>query len=84
MLIAHMTGVEGAVRWGYRTAARLGAWTYERGTLTAELLTRDDFALQQDPLTVSAVMGKATWRWLVTGVQINGSTLTASVVNQEG
>ena len=87
MLIAQMRGHEAAVKWGYKPAASLGAWTYDRkdgaGTLTAEIRSCDEFCLGQSPLLVLAPMGRALWRWRITQLQINGSTLVAGVVEQE-
>ncbi len=87
MLIDHMSGLEATVRWGYRSAASLGPWTYEHkdggGHFTAAIVSSDAFCLEQTPLILSAPMGRATWVWHVNSLQINGSTLTASVTNQE-
>lgn len=86
MLISQMRGLEATVRWGYRTAAVLGPWTYESAghTLTAPIVEQDAFCLEQTPLVLHAPMGRAVWRWAVTSLQINGSTLTARVAEQEG
>lgn len=84
MLIKRVSGFEGRLRWGYRTAATLGPWQYEAatgntGTLTAQVVDRDEFCLQQAPLVAIVPMGRAEWRWSVSGLQIEGATLTASV-----
>lgn len=87
MLCSQMRGLEATVRWGYRTAAALGAWTFNRtdngGTVTARIVTRDAFLMTQVPLDVRAPMGRAIWRWRITSLQINDTTLTASVVHME-
>lgn len=73
----------GTVRWGYRTVASLGAWTFEPsddgGMVTATLTDCDEFGLQQGPLVARMPMGRAEWRWPVRGVARDGSTLTLQV-----
>lgn len=72
------------LRWGYRTAATLGAWTVEgvpgAWTLTAAVVQQDDFAVSQRPLLIVTPNG---WRWPVETLQIADGTLTASVSPQE-
>jgi hypothetical protein len=88
MMFKQMDGWEATVRWGYRPAASLGRWTYEHapggGSFKAEIVSSDAFCLEQQPLVLSAPMGRATWTWHITSLQINGTTFTATVVNQEG
>lgn len=80
----HLKGAAAILRWGYRTAATLGAWTVEGApgawTLTAVVQQQDDFAVSQRPLTIVTPNG---WRWPVETLQIAEGTLTASVRPQE-
>ena len=84
----NLSGHEGLLRWGYRTAAQLGSWRYtgagDSGTVTAQIVSSDEFCLEQAPLIAVMPMGRAVWRWAVTSLSINGSTLTFSVARQEG
>jgi len=48
--------------------------------LTAQIVSVDEFRMQQRPLVVVVPAGRAEWRWSVTDLQISGTTLTASVV----
>jgi hypothetical protein len=83
-----LTGHEGTVRWGYRRAVTFGACRYEGtgtgGTLTAQITSCDEFAMQQSPLIAIVPMGRAVWRWIVRDLRIEGSTLTATVEPHEG
>jgi hypothetical protein len=73
-------GQAGEVRWGYYPAASLGPWTVEGDTLTAAIVSVDEFRASQRPLSfvVNRQTGPA-WVWTVESLQISGSTLTASV-----
>lgn len=81
-----ITGHEGQVRWSYLPAVIFGPWSFDGngkgGTLTAQIVSRDEFRLQQRPLVVVVPAGRAQWRWSVTDLQISGTTLTATVVRQ--
>jgi hypothetical protein len=71
-------GPAGEVRWGYHSAASLGAWTVVDNHLTAQVVQADDFKVAQRPLTfiVHRPSGR-TWSWNVGSLQIAGETLTA-------
>lgn len=76
-----VTGAEGYVRWGYRQAVLLRAWTItkdEHGilSLTGTVSDVDDFAVSQRPLKFAAPNG---WRWPVVSesLQMTGASLTA-------
>jgi hypothetical protein len=45
-------GTAAVVRYGYHTAAELGAWRVDGGWLVAQLRAHDAFRLQQSPLTL--------------------------------
>lgn len=79
-------GVEGQICWGYLPAVVFGPWTYEghgsTGTLTAQVVSSDEFRLEKQPLVAVVPMGRATWRWSVITLQISGATLTASLARQ--
>jgi hypothetical protein len=77
-------GYRGEIVWVYLPAVTFGPWSYvgqgKTGTLTAQIVSRDEFRLQQQPLDVVVPAGRAEWRWRVSDLQISGTTLTASVV----
>ena len=77
------TGHYGEVRWVYHRAITFGPWSYvgfgKTGTLTAQIVSVDEYRSQQVPLVAVVPAGRAEWRWNITDLQINGNTLTASV-----
>ena len=77
-------GHRGEVRWSYLPALTFGPWSYVgvngQGTLTAQIVSRDEFRMQQQPLVVVVPAGRAEWRWSISDLQISGTTLTATVV----
>ena len=81
----HVTakGHHGELRWVYHRAATFGPWSYvghgRTGTLTAQIVSVDEYRMSQSPLIAVVPAGHAEWRWNVTDLQINGDTLTASV-----
>jgi hypothetical protein len=84
-----MRGQEGEVRWGYHCASTLKDWTFTAdpgagGTVTANVVTHDDFKVSQRPLTfvVTRPSGQQ-WRWPIQSLQIVGRSLTARVGPQE-
>ncbi len=76
-------GHEGQIKWSYLPAITFGPWRYEgegsTGTLTAEIVSCDEYRVQQTPLVAIVPMGRAEWRWSVRDLQVHGSSLTASV-----
>jgi hypothetical protein len=84
-----ITGPAAELKWSYRSAARLGSWSITGdgtggGTLTAQTVSVDQFGVSQQPLTfVVPRPNGLQWRWSVNGLQIAGSTLTASLRPQE-
>jgi len=85
------TGAEAELRWGYRCAARLGAWSItidrpEPGEaprpivrwLTAQLVEADPLALGQRPLELVALPGR-TLRWPVLSVMRADGRLRAEL-----
>ena len=83
MAALSICGAQGEIRWSYLPAVVFGPWTFEggagEGTLTAQIVSRDEFRLQQAPLVVVVPAGRATWRWSVRDLQISGDRLTVSV-----
>lgn len=67
----------------YLPAITFGRWSFtgtkSAGTLTAQIITRDEFRAVQQPLVIVVPAGRAEWRWTVMDLQINGEMLTASV-----
>jgi hypothetical protein len=80
-----ITGREGAIRWGYRTIGAVRDWrlaTIDGSlTLTATVVTLDEFAASQRPLTFSARQGM--WRWPIDTLQHSHGALTARLGAQE-
>ena len=82
-----ITGVAGEVRWEYLPAVIFGPWSVaahgESGTLTAQIVSVNEFRIRMNPLVVVVPAGRAEWRWAVRNLQISGSTLTAIIERQE-
>jgi hypothetical protein len=76
-------GHEGQIKWAYLTAVTFGPFRFEGddrgGTLTAQIVSCDNFRVNQHPLVAEVPAGRATWRWSVSDLQISGGTLTARV-----
>jgi hypothetical protein len=81
-----VSGHEGTIRWGYLPAVVFSGWRLKGdtngGTLTAQIVSCDEFRVTQTPLVAIVSVGRADWRWSVTDLQVNGTALTASVVRQ--
>jgi hypothetical protein len=77
-------GHKGEIRWVYLPAIVFGPWSYHGekgvGTLTAQIVSCDEFRMKQLPLVAVVPAGRAEWRWAVSDLQISGTTLTASLV----
>jgi hypothetical protein len=85
----HIKGPEGQIRYVYLPAITFGPWTYEgdpgnpgSGTLKAQIVSCDEYRMSQRPLIAVVPVGRATWRWSVSDLQIDGTALTANVVRQ--
>jgi len=82
------TGMTGAVRWGYRSAAALGPWKVTRTEhgleLTAQVTSVDAFAVSQRPLKFVAPHAKGAWTRPIDTLQIADGTLTARLGPREG
>ena len=76
-------GHRGEVRWSYLPAVTFGPWSFDgdsrSGTLTAQVVSCDEFRVSQTPLVVVVPAGRAEWRWSVDDLQISGEALTARV-----
>ncbi len=76
-------GHEGQVRWVYLPAITFGPWSFagegRTGTLTAQIVSLDEFRMNQRPLVVVVPAGRAEWRWSVSDLQVSGDKLTVSV-----
>jgi hypothetical protein len=76
-----LKGAAGVIRWGYQTAATLGAWTIENGItgcdLTAPVEFVDDFRLSQAPLTFEAHVGSGIWKWPIESLIIGAGVVNA-------
>ena len=81
-----ITGYEGQIRWSYLPAITFGPWSVtghgSSGTLTAQIVSVDEFRAAQKPLVAVVPQGRAEWRWHVSHLQISGSTLTAQLERQ--
>lgn len=74
-----LTSLEGVLRWGYHSAARLRHWTMTRNeagqwTVTGTLAEVNDYAVSQRPLTFVTPKGLA---WPITELQIAGASCVA-------
>jgi len=78
------TGKAGTIKWSYLPAVVFGPWSFHGegggGTLTAQIVSFDEYRVSQRPLTAVVPAGRVEWRWSVTDLQISGTTLTATVV----
>ena len=79
-------GAAGAVLWGHRTAAQLGAWTITKQEqphappvwhLAARVTQADAFQCRQKPLTFTAFRDKGLWCWGVESLDLVGDQLHA-------
>jgi hypothetical protein len=82
-----ISGVVGAVRWGYYTAAVIEGYTVMgrgpkgalRWSLTARMVQADAFKLSQRPLVFVALHAQGSWRWpIVTWTRV-GDELRAEL-----
>ena len=84
-----ISGVQASVRWGYQSAATLGAWTATRRasgqwSFTASVLVLDTYRVTQRPLRVEAPHANGAFRWPVVELQVAGESLTATLGPHEG
>ncbi len=83
-----MTGHDGAIVWGYHTAASVVSWslsaTGTTGTLTAKVSKADTFRLTQQDLKFRVRRQTGTsWEWPIDSLHIADQTITATVRLQE-
>ena len=73
-------GAAAELRWGYHQAAVLASWEMgPGGTVTAKVISKDDFKVAQAPLTFVVPHPNGQWVYTVNSLQITGTTLTASI-----
>lgn len=65
------------LKWGYHSAAQLRDIVIESGQMKATIESVDDYKVSQRPLWF--VLTPTNWRWPVESLQIEGTTLTASL-----
>lgn len=76
-------GDEGAVVWGYQTAAALGSWTLSGESLTATVKSHDAFRTSQPSLMFRVTRPNGIrWEWRIAALQIAGSTLQATLLQE--
>jgi len=61
-------GVGGELRVGYQRAARLGSWSLrpageDESIISAQVVERDEFWMDQNPRRVVLEMGELSWTW---------------------
>lgn len=83
-----LTGHDGAIVWGYHTAASVVSWslsaTGTTGTLTAKVSKADTFKLTQQDLKFRVRRQTGTsWEWPIDSLHIADQTITAIVRLQE-
>ena len=77
-------GPAGELRWGYYTAAILGAWEVSGTTLTAQVVSCNPSQVSQRPVMFVVPRGASpAWRWPIETLQIAGTSLTATVLPPE-
>lgn len=85
-------GQAGAVLWGHRTAAVLGAWTITRHEqphtppvwqLAARVTRADAFQTRQRPLLFTAHRDKGQWCWAIESLDVDGDALYATLGQPE-
>lgn len=75
-----IAGEGGAILWGWKRAATLGAWSYDNGWLSAAIVESNSFALSQTPLTWVIPNGeKPPTRRQLELVSVAGGRLNAQV-----
>jgi hypothetical protein len=79
-------GQAGAVLWGHRTAAALGAWSIAKQErprqpplwlLAARVTRADAFQCRQKPLLFTAYHGKGSWCWGIESLTLADGQLRA-------
>ena len=83
-----LTGHDGAIVWGYHTAASVVSWslsaTGTTGTLTAKVSKADTFKLTQQDLKFRVRRQTGTsWEWPIDSLHVADGTVTATVRLQE-
>ena len=78
-----LKGAEGEIRWVYTTAAVVGPFRLEAdragGTLTADIVSVDDYKITREPLTFVVRKAGKPWIWPVSNIRIVGTSLTATL-----
>jgi len=78
-----VSGATALLKWGYHDAAQLSSWTLEAGgTVTATVVSIDQFRASQAPLTFVVPRPTNPWVWKVNSLQIAGKTLVASLAQE--
>lgn len=82
-----MEGAAARLRWGYRTAADLGAWQITAGYLRAAVTRADPYQLAQSPLyfvVENTTSRKPPFERLLLDVRVAGATVTARLGPRKG
>ncbi len=79
-----MTGKDGAVVWGYRTAARFKSWTVRKDehgawSLRGDCLEVDAFQVKQSPLTFAARRPQGFFTWPVLSLRVEQNQVVAKL-----
>jgi hypothetical protein len=76
-------GVEASIMWGYHVAATVRDWTVTKGetgwSLSAAVVSLDDFTVSQRPLKFVATHQGGAWSWPVLTLQNMGASLTGTL-----
>jgi len=73
-------GAAAKLVWGYHEAAVLASWEMgPGGTVTAMVVSQNDFNVTQAPLKFVVPHANGQWVYTVNSLQITGQTLTASI-----
>ncbi len=81
-----MTGKDGSVVWGYRTAARFKSWTVHKNEHGAWSLrgdcivgSVDAYQVKQQPLTFAAVRPQGFFTWPVLSLRVENNMVVAKL-----
>jgi len=77
-----MKGAAAELRWGWHQAAVLESWEMSGATVTATVVSADDFMVTQAPLKFVVPRPSGPWVWTVSSLQITGKTFSASLVQE--
>jgi hypothetical protein len=80
-------GATGELRWAYLPACHFGPWRLHTqpgsATLEADVVSADDYRMQQGPLLARLYIGRQTLTYAVEDVTLTGARLSARLGAQQ-